>query len=97
MALSLPRKLRSLFVTSTVTPNLKANGFRSDAALEAIARAREEEKFQTLVLYNYPSFSGALSALFAKLFHSYLNLPCLILPFSSIHPFRYPTTTFTQS
>ena len=57
MAVSLPRKLRrSLFVTSTVTPNLKAIGFRSDAALEAIARARDEEKVQTLVLYNHPSF-----------------------------------------
>ncbi|XVF01468.1 hypothetical protein REPUB_Repub04eG0091700 [Reevesia pubescens] len=61
--------------------------FRSDAALEAIARAAEE-KVPNVVLYNYPSFSGAFSALFAHLFHSRLNLPCLILPFSSVEPLR---------
>ncbi|EEF44089.1 uncharacterized protein LOC8279198 isoform X2 [Ricinus communis] len=88
MALSLPRKWKnSIFFTSTLTPNLKVNGFRSKSALEAIAKAREEEKIQTLVLYNYPSFSGAFSALFAHLFHSNFNLPHLILPFSSVHPF----------
>ncbi|KAJ0077846.1 hypothetical protein Patl1_37062 [Pistacia atlantica] len=31
---------------------------------------------------------GAFSALFAHLFHSRLNLPCLLLPFSSVEPFR---------
>ncbi|XP_031281825.1 uncharacterized protein LOC116140318 isoform X1 [Pistacia vera] len=62
-------------------------GFRSDAALEAIAKAGED-RVQNLVLYNYPSFSGAFSALFAHLFHSRLNLPCLLLPFSSVEPFR---------
>ncbi|CAN8298872.1 unnamed protein product [Cochlearia groenlandica] len=61
--------------------------FRSDAALEAIAKATEE-KVPNLVLYNYPSFSGAFSALFAYLYHSRLRLPCLILPFSSVVPFR---------
>ncbi|XP_010491594.1 PREDICTED: uncharacterized protein LOC104769146 [Camelina sativa] len=61
--------------------------FRSDAALEAIANALEE-KVPNLVLYNYPSFSGAFSALFAHLYHSRLRIPCLILPFSSVVPFR---------
>lgn len=62
--------------------------FRSDAALEAISNALEE-KVPNLVLYNYPSFSGVFSALFAHLYHSRLRLPCLILPFSSVIPFRY--------
>ncbi|KAL4615010.1 hypothetical protein ACB092_07G093400 [Castanea dentata] len=61
--------------------------FRSDAALEAIAKA-SEQKIPNVILYNYPSFSGAFSALFAHLFHSTLNLPSLILPFSSIHPLK---------
>ncbi|XP_021776234.1 uncharacterized protein LOC110740054 isoform X2 [Chenopodium quinoa] len=60
---------------------------RSDATLEAIAKAAEE-KTPVVTLYNYPSFSGAYSALFAHLFHSYLRRPCLILPFSSVAPFR---------
>ncbi|KAG2704914.1 hypothetical protein I3760_05G028400 [Carya illinoinensis] len=62
-----------------------ARSFRSDAALEALSKA-SEDKVPNLVLYNYPSFSGAFSALFAHLFHSRLNLPCLILPFSSVEP-----------
>lgn len=62
--------------------------FRSDAALEAIHKA-SENKTPNLVLYNYPSFSGAYGALFAHLYHSRLNLPCLILPFSAVAPFRY--------
>ncbi|XP_010241241.1 PREDICTED: uncharacterized protein LOC104585902 isoform X3 [Nelumbo nucifera] len=61
--------------------------FRSQAALDALSRA-SEEKIPNLVLYNYPSFSGAFSALFAHLYHSRLNLPCLILPFSSVEPLR---------
>ncbi|OMO85304.1 hypothetical protein CCACVL1_10287 [Corchorus capsularis] len=72
---------------SLQTPNSWRRSFRSDAALEAITRAAEE-KVPNLVLYNYPSFSGAFSALFAHLFHSRLNLPYLILPFSSVEPFR---------
>lgn len=67
-------------------------GFRSDAALEAIAKAGED-RVQNLVLYNYPSFSGAFSALFAHLFHSRLKLPCILLPFSSVEPFRLPLFT----
>ncbi|CAN1284583.1 hypothetical protein LINPERPRIM_LOCUS18661 [Linum perenne] len=65
-----------------------ARGFRSDAALEALAKARED-CIPNLILYNYPSFSGAFSALFGHLFHSRLRLPFLILPFSSSAvPFR---------
>ncbi|XP_027346833.1 uncharacterized protein LOC113858388 [Abrus precatorius] len=56
---------------------------RSDAALEAIAKA-SEDRVPNLVLYNYPSFSGAFSALFAHLFHTRHSLPSLILPFSSV-------------
>nr|XP_043625689.1 uncharacterized protein LOC122597122 [Erigeron canadensis]XP_043625690.1 uncharacterized protein LOC122597122 [Erigeron canadensis] len=63
----------------------RTQGFRSNAALESLIR---EHPTQNLVLYNYPSFSGAFSALFAHLFHHQLNLPCLILPFSSVEPFR---------
>ncbi|XP_076904165.1 uncharacterized protein LOC143559482 [Bidens hawaiensis] len=51
---------------------------------ESLTQAREPN----LVLYNYPSFSGAFSALFAHIFHRHLNLPCLILPFSSVEPFK---------
>lgn len=65
----------------------RPQGFRSNAALESLTRAREE-RTQNLILYNYPSFSGAFSALFAYLFHRRLNIPCLILPFSSVEPFR---------
>ncbi|XP_031383460.1 uncharacterized protein LOC116197449 isoform X1 [Punica granatum] len=61
--------------------------FRSDAALEAIARA-SGDRVPNVALYNYPSFSGAFSALFARLFHDRLGLPCLILPFSSVEPLR---------
>ncbi|KAG5024732.1 hypothetical protein JHK82_020634 [Glycine max] len=56
---------------------------RSDAALEAIAKA-SEDRVPNIVLYNYPSFSGAFSALFAHLFYTHHNLPSLILPFSSV-------------
>ncbi|KAJ4716020.1 Heat shock protein [Melia azedarach] len=80
----LTRKWRKAFALGQILVN---RGFRSGAALEAIAKAREQ-RIQNLVLYNYPSFSGAFSALFAYLFHSRLNLPCLVLPFSSVEPFR---------
>ncbi|CAN6450825.1 unnamed protein product [Victoria cruziana] len=65
-------------------PQCRARGFRSKAALDALAKAPPE----SLVLYNYPSFAGAFGALFARLYHSRLSLPLLILPFSSVHPFR---------
>ncbi|TMX03237.1 hypothetical protein EJD97_017523 [Solanum chilense] len=61
--------------------------FRSQAALKALAKA-SEDKIPNLILYNYPSFSGAFAALFTHLYHSQLNLPYLVLPFSSVEPFR---------
>ncbi|XP_019254527.1 PREDICTED: uncharacterized protein LOC109233197 isoform X2 [Nicotiana attenuata] len=61
--------------------------FRSQAALKALAKA-SEDKMPNLILYNYPSFSGAFAALFAHLYHSRLNLSYLVLPFSSVEPFR---------
>ncbi|XP_062176275.1 uncharacterized protein LOC133881376 isoform X3 [Alnus glutinosa] len=82
MALSLLRKWSSLSALRA-----GARTFRSNAALEALVKA-SEDKVPNLVLYNYPSFSGAFAALFAHLFHSRLNLPCLILPFSSVEPLR---------
>ncbi|XP_057990342.1 uncharacterized protein LOC131172823 [Hevea brasiliensis] len=65
----------------------RAHGFRSAAALEALTKARKE-KIPNVVLFNYPSFSGAFSAQFATLFHSRLNLSCLVLPFSFVVPLR---------
>ncbi|XP_047342212.1 uncharacterized protein LOC124945763 [Impatiens glandulifera] len=67
--------------------------FRSDRVLDALAKA-SEEKTANIVLYNYPSFSGAFSALFAHLFHHHLRLPCLILPFSSVVPLRVEDLCF---
>ncbi|XAR73037.1 hypothetical protein NMG60_11019888 [Bertholletia excelsa] len=66
---------------------LQSRSFRSNTVLEALAKA-SQEKTPAIALYNYPSFSGAFSALFAHLFHSHFNLPCLILPFSSVEPLR---------
>ncbi|RZS06044.1 hypothetical protein BHM03_00036657 [Ensete ventricosum] len=60
--------------------------FRSEAALDALrshSRTGTAAARSHLVLYNYPSFSGAFAALFAHLFHSHLGLPFLVLPFSS--------------
>ncbi|XP_038708264.1 uncharacterized protein LOC120003372 isoform X2 [Tripterygium wilfordii] len=87
MALTRITIWRTITSSASIAPLLGARGFRSDAALDAIAKAREE-KVPNMVLYNYPSFSGAFSSLFAHLFHSRLKLPCLILPFSSVVPFR---------
>ncbi|KAJ9705509.1 hypothetical protein PVL29_003514 [Vitis rotundifolia] len=61
------------------TPSLRAR--------KAIVKAFEE-RIPNIALYNYPSFSGAFSTLFAHLFHSHLNLPCLILSFSFVEPLR---------
>ena len=65
----------------------RSRNFRSKAALDALDTA-SEEKIPNLILYNYPSFSGAFAALFSRLYHSTLNLSCLILPFSSVEPLR---------
>ncbi|KAI3774631.1 hypothetical protein L1987_49190 [Smallanthus sonchifolius] len=83
-SISLTSKNSSRFLART---SGRPQGFRSNAALESLTKA-QEERTQNVVLYNYPSFSGAFSALFAHLFHRHLNLPCLILPFSSVAPFR---------
>ncbi|EPS62390.1 hypothetical protein M569_12400, partial [Genlisea aurea] len=66
--------------------SLFTRNFRSDASLEALRKA-SEDRTPNVVLYNYPSFSGAYGALFAHLYHSRLDLPCLILPFSAVLPF----------
>ncbi|KAM6595566.1 hypothetical protein CsatA_006090 [Cannabis sativa] len=87
MAFSLLRKWKWRTVNSALPPWPRPQTFRSDAALEAIAKA-SQHNLSTIFLYNYPSFSGAFSALFAHLFHSRINLPCLILPFSSVEPLR---------
>ncbi|PKA47001.1 hypothetical protein AXF42_Ash011675 [Apostasia shenzhenica] len=67
-------------------------GFRSKAALESlqalVAAADGGEGKPSLVLYNYPAFAGAFAALFAHLYHSRLQIPSLILPFSSVEPLR---------
>ncbi|KMT00937.1 hypothetical protein BVRB_9g222050 isoform A [Beta vulgaris subsp. vulgaris] len=78
-----------------ITPSLSSSfrQLRSDATLEAIAKAAAE-KTPIIALYNYPSFSGAFSALFTHLFHSHLHLPCLVLPFSSVVPFRVEDLCF---
>ncbi|XP_059647948.1 uncharacterized protein LOC132294195 [Cornus florida] len=83
MSLSLYRQCTS----ASPTLFLRARSFRSNAAVEALTKA-SENKTPNIVLYNYPSFSGAFSALFAHLFHSHLNLSYLILPFSSVEPLR---------
>ncbi|KAL0908323.1 hypothetical protein M5K25_022813 [Dendrobium thyrsiflorum] len=83
---------------SFALPSPVRRGFRSPAALEALeAHIGEEERGQKkpqLVLYNYPSFGGAFAALFAHLYHSALNLPCLVLPFSSVDPLRVADLRF---
>ncbi|KAH6789867.1 heat shock protein [Perilla frutescens var. frutescens] len=80
------RRFPASFLTTQCPPAL-VRQLRSDATLEAIRKALEN-KTPNLVLYNYPSFSGAYGALFAHLYHSRLNLPCLILPFSAVVPFN---------
>ncbi|KAK6135465.1 hypothetical protein DH2020_030790 [Rehmannia glutinosa] len=87
MALSVPFKRRFTVFGLPSQFSMLVHQFRSDASLEAIRKA-SENKTPNLVLYNYPSFSGAYGALFAHLYHSRLNLPCLILPFSAVAPFR---------
>lgn len=70
--------------------------FRSKAAIEALTKA-SEERVPNLVLYNYPSLTGALAALFAQLYHSHVNIQSLILPFSNVEPLRwrmYPCWNF---
>ncbi|XP_021625814.1 uncharacterized protein LOC110624796 isoform X2 [Manihot esculenta] len=98
MAPTFPRKWNWMpSLVSSIAPifgaETRAHGFRSAAALEALTKAREE-KIPNVVLYNYPSFSGAFSALFATLFHTRLNRSCLVLPFSLVEPLRVEDLTF---
>ncbi|KAG0454090.1 hypothetical protein HPP92_025394 [Vanilla planifolia] len=71
---------------------LLRRAFRSAAALDAlqglIGGTEGGQKKSSLVFYNYPSLGGAFGSLFAHLYHTGLNLPFLILPFSSVEPFR---------
>ncbi|CAJ1936176.1 unnamed protein product [Sphenostylis stenocarpa] len=82
---------RSFPFSMSVWGGRGSRSLRSDAALEAIAKA-SEDKVPNIVLYNYPSFSGAFSALFAHLFHTRHNLPSLILPFSSVPSLAFSST-----
>ncbi|KAL3538731.1 hypothetical protein ACH5RR_002097 [Cinchona calisaya] len=88
MAAAALLQIRDRRIWSRVVRRRCRRSFRSDAALEALAKASEAKSPNVVALYNYPSFSGAFSALFAHLYHSRLNIPCLILPFSSVLPFR---------
>nr|CAB3489205.1 unnamed protein product [Digitaria exilis] len=77
--------------------------FRSEAALEAIhshslpskaaatlssSDADDQAGPASLALYNYPTFAGAYAALAARLFHQRVRRRLLVLPFSSVEPFR---------
>ncbi|OIV93143.1 hypothetical protein TanjilG_20805 [Lupinus angustifolius] len=89
MALSIVRECRRrLNLPSCIWMSNMSRSLRSDTALEAIAKA-SEDKVSNIVLYNYPSFSGAFSALFAHLFHTRHNLSSLFLPFSSVQSLAF--------
>ncbi|VAH93453.1 hypothetical protein VPH35_066641 [Triticum aestivum] len=91
--LRLPCLLRG--VSSPAASSLR-RAFRSAASLEAIlshshpSKASSEDQAGPahLALYNYPTFAGAYSALAADLFHRRLGRRLLVLPFSSVEPFR---------
>ncbi|CAL4995300.1 unnamed protein product [Urochloa decumbens] len=82
-------------------PAAHRRAFRSEAALEAIrshslqskagspsSDAGDEAGPASLALYNYPTFAGAYTALAARLFHQRVRRRLLVLPFSSVEPFR---------
>lgn len=100
-SLLLQRRWKAALITPAL--HRRRQSFRSRAALDALqahirpasaagagagAGAEAATDSRHLVLYNYPSFSGAFAALFAHLYHSRLRLPCLILPLSSVEPLR---------
>ncbi|GMH03049.1 hypothetical protein Nepgr_004888 [Nepenthes gracilis] len=93
MALNFRRSWRYACPAPAIAAPSRFRNLRSDAVLEAIAKAYEE-RTPNVALYNYPSFSGAVSALFAYLFHRHLNVPCLILPFSTVVPLRVEELAF---
>ncbi|KAK9949901.1 hypothetical protein M0R45_005411 [Rubus argutus] len=57
MALFPVGKWRTIAAAIAPLPQFQSRSFRSDAALEALAKA-SQEKVPNLLLYNYPSFSG---------------------------------------
>ncbi|XP_062182352.1 uncharacterized protein LOC133886632 isoform X2 [Phragmites australis] len=95
----LRRRPRLPAVPSPPPPALR-RAFRSEAALEAIRSRSLSSKTAasssdadqagpaSLALYNYPTFAGAYAALAARLFHCRLRRRLLVLPFSSVEPFR---------
>ncbi|KAK3118477.1 hypothetical protein QOZ80_9BG0699900 [Eleusine coracana subsp. coracana] len=90
-------------VPSPEAPALR-RAFRSAAALEAIrshahpsttdssssssSGTDDQAPSASLALYNYPTFAGAYAALAAHLFHRRVPGRLLVLPFSSVEPFR---------
>ncbi|KAK1267919.1 hypothetical protein QJS04_geneDACA006476 [Acorus gramineus] len=89
--------LRSSFSSSSTNFSFHSRRtLRSKAVLETLIGVSSNNKTppRNLVLYNYPSFSGALSALFAHLHHSRLGLPHLVIPFSSVAPLRVKDLIF---
>ncbi|KAG8088776.1 hypothetical protein GUJ93_ZPchr0011g28544 [Zizania palustris] len=96
----LRRRLLLRGATTPPVPGLR-RAFRSDASLKAIRAQSHSTKTTAasasdgpmhLALYNYPTFGGAYAALAAHLFHRRLRLRLLLLPFSSVEPFRFPLT-----
>ncbi|KAG8088774.1 hypothetical protein GUJ93_ZPchr0011g28544 [Zizania palustris] len=92
----LRRRLLLRGATTPPVPGLR-RAFRSDASLKAIRAQSHSTKTTAasasdgpmhLALYNYPTFGGAYAALAAHLFHRRLRLRLLLLPFSSVEPFR---------
>ncbi|KQJ89289.1 hypothetical protein BRADI_4g24690v3 [Brachypodium distachyon] len=91
-------------VSSTAAASSLRRAFRSAASLEAILSLSHPSKTSSssssggggdqeagpahLALYNYPTFAGAYAALAADLFHRRLRRRLLVLPFSSVEPFR---------
>ena len=75
-------------------PAVLRRAFRSEAALEAIRSHShshgddDQAGPASLALYNYPTFAGAYAALAARLFHQRVRRRLLVLPFSSVVPFR---------
>jgi hypothetical protein len=86
----LSRRHRLIGVASPAATELR-RAFRSEAALEAIrAHSKDADGPAHLALYNYPTFAGGYAALAADLFHRRLRRRLLVLPFSSVEPFRFP-------
>uniref|UniRef100_A0A0E0BFR8 Uncharacterized protein n=1 Tax=Oryza glumipatula TaxID=40148 RepID=A0A0E0BFR8_9ORYZ len=84
----LSRRHRLIGVASPAATELR-RAFRSEAALEAIrAHSKDADGPAHLALYNYPTFAGGYAALAADLFHRRLRRRLLVLPFSSVEPFR---------